>query len=232
MCEHEWLGDIIPIGVEPNSDAINGMWMGDRIAELKGYDLSNKNDLLNWLEAVTEIHDKFVEQFIAPNFDSIEPLELPTNPLVRWRIIRESVAIAVAQFPVTSIIDVITKFGLTLDEFMTAMSTDRFERTITVDEFLAFEADMLKLRPNYMSIVRKHNISRNMVRSFKKLYEPMVIRQHGQGNNMGFVKKEFHEMILARELSDKEILKTIKDKYNIEYTQDAIYYYRRTHGTV
>ena len=60
MCEHEWLGDIIPIGVELNSDAIKGMWMGDRIAELKGYDLSNKNDLLNWLEAVTEIHDKFV----------------------------------------------------------------------------------------------------------------------------------------------------------------------------
>jgi hypothetical protein len=49
---------------------------------------------------------------------------------------------------------------------------------------------------------------------------------------MGFVKKEFHDMILSRELSDKEILKTIKDKYNIEYTQDAIYYYRRTHGNV
>ena len=41
MCdEHGGLGDIIPIGVELNSDAINGMWMGDRISYLKGFEIS------------------------------------------------------------------------------------------------------------------------------------------------------------------------------------------------
>ena len=38
-------------------------------------------------------------------------------------------------------------------------------------------------------IVVKHGIIRNLVIAFRDLYEPMVIRLHGQGNDMTLMRK-------------------------------------------
>jgi hypothetical protein len=225
--EHN-LDDVTPIGVELNSDAINGMWMGDRIAYLKGYDLSNRRDILSWLEAVVEIHDQFVAEFMADKFDDLRPLDLPENPLVRWKIIRDSVYNAVKQFTdVTSVLDVIDKLGVSLDEYMTAFSTNKFGGYMDRKAFASFENDMLKERPNYMQIVRKHGLNRNMVKSFQELYEPLVVRMYGRGNNLGLIRKEFHDMILAGTIPDKEIVEMINTKYNTTYVIDTVRWHRR-----
>ena len=228
MCEHDELGDIIPIGVELNSDAINGMWMGDRIAYLKGYDLSNRRDILSWLEAVVEIHDQFVAEFMANKFDDLQPLDLPDNPLVRWKIIRDSVYNAVKQFTdVTSVLDVIDKLGVTLDEYMTAFSTNKFGGYMDRKTFAKFESEMLAERPTYMKIVRKYGLNRNMVKSFQELYEPLVVRIHGRGNNLGIIRKEFHDMIVAGTVPDKEIVEMINNKYGTTYIVDTVRWHRR-----
>lgn len=228
MCDEHNLDDVTPIGVNINSDAINGMWMGDRIAYLKGYDLSNSRDILSWLEAVTELHDQFVAEFMGGSFDDLQPLELPTNPLQRWKIIRDSVANAINQFTnVTSVLDVIDKLGISLDEYMTAFSTNKFGGYIDRKTFLEFESEMISERPIYMKIVRKYGLNRNMVKSFQELYEPLVVRIHGRGNNLGLIRKEFHEMILAGTIPDKEIVEMINTKYNTTYIVDTVRWHRR-----
>ena len=229
MCEHDELGDIIPIGVELNSDAINGMWMGDRIAQLKGYNLDDPKDILSWLEAVTELHDLFVAEFMGGSFNDLQPLELPTNPLQRWKIIRDSVANCVKQFSeVTSVLDVIDKLGVTLDEYMTAFSTNRFGGYMDREKFAQFESDMCRKRPNYMELVRKYGLNRNIVKGFRELYDPIVHRQHGQTNSMGLITKEFHEMIMSAEIPDSEILEIMNTKYGTNYTKESIRWHRRS----
>jgi hypothetical protein len=231
MSEHEWLDDVTPIGVSQDSLAIQNMWMGKRIAETMGYDLSNPQHILSWLASVTDFHDKYVESqgTCVLDYDSLQPLVVDPNILVHWKNIRETVINAVRQFPVKSVLDVLDKIEIPLSEFMVAMTTNKFGRYISRKEFLEFEEDMLKKGVIMSKIVIKHGIIRNLVIAFRDLYEPMVIRLHGQGNDMTLMRKEFHDLIRAGG-NAKEIIAFIKQKYNITYSPDAIRDYRKVHS--
>ena len=114
MSEHEWLDDVTPIGVSQDSLAIQNMWMGKRIAETMGYDLSNPRHILSWLASVTDFHDKYIESSgtCVLDYDSLQPLVVDPNLLVHWKNVRDTVINAVRQFPVTSVLDVLEKNGL------------------------------------------------------------------------------------------------------------------------
>ena len=112
---------------------------------------------------------------------------------------------------------------------MVAMTTNKFGRYISREQFVAFENDMLDKGAIMSKIVVKHGIIRNLVIAFRDLYEPMVIRLHGQGNDMTLMRKEFHDLIRAG-TNPKEIVAFIKEKYDISYTLGAVRNYRKVHG--
>ena len=231
MSEHEWLDDVTPIGVSQDSLAIQNMWMGKRIAETMRYDLSNRQDILSWLASVTNFHDKYIESSgtCVLDYDSLQPLVADPNILVHWKNIRETVINAVRQFPVKSVLDVLEKIDVSLADFMVAMTTNKFGRYISREQFISFENDMLEKGAIMSKIVVKHGIIRNLVIAFRDLYEPMVIRLHGQGNDMTLMRKEFHDLIRAG-TNPKEIVAFIKEKYDISYTLGAIRNYRKVHS--
>jgi hypothetical protein len=231
MSEHEWLDDVTPIGVSQDSLAIQNMWMGKRIAETMGYDLSNPQHILSWLASVTDFHDKYIESSgtCVLDYDSLQPLVVDPNILVHWKNIRETVINAVRQFPVKSVLDVLEKIDVSLADFMVAMTTNKFGRYISREQFISFENDMLEKGAIMSKIVVKHGIIRNLVIAFRDLYEPMVIRLHGQGNDMTLMRKEFHDLIRAG-TNPKEIIAFIKEKYDISYTLGAVRNYRKVHG--
>ena len=231
MSEHEWLDDVTPIGVSQDSLAIQNMWMGKRIAETMRYDLSNPRDIVSWLASVTDFHDKYVESqgTCVLDYDSLQPLVVDPNILVHWKNIRETVINAVRQFPVKSVLDVLDKIDVSLADFMVAMTTNKFGRYISREQFISFENDMLEKNAIMSKIVVKHGIIRNLVITFRDLYEPMVIRLHGQGNDMTLMRKEFHDLIRAG-TNPKEIVAFIKEKYDISYTLGAVRNYRKVHG--
>ena len=231
MNEHEWLDDVTPIGVSQDSLAIQNMWMGKRIAETMRYDLSNPRDIVSWLASVTDFHDKYVESqgTCVLDYDSLQPLVVDPNILVHWKNIRETVINAVRQFPVKSVLDVLDKIDVSLADFMVAMTTNKFGRYISREQFISFENDMLEKGAIMSKIVVKHGIIRNLVIAFRDLYEPMVIRLHGQGNDMTLMRKEFHDLIRAG-TNPKEIVAFIKEKYDISYTLGAVRNYRKVHG--
>lgn len=231
MSEHEWLDDVTPIGVSQDSLAIQNMWMGKRIAETMRYDLSNRHDIVSWLASVTDFHDKYIESSgtCVLDYDSLQPLVADPNLLVHWKNIRETVINAVRQFPVKSVLDVLEKIDVALPDFMVAMTTNKFGRYISREQFISFENDMLEKNAIMSKIVVKHGIIRNLVITFRDLYEPMVIRLHGQGNDMTLMRKEFHDLIRAG-TNPKEIVAFIKEKYDISYTLGAIRNYRKVHS--
>ena len=231
MSEHEWLDDVTPIGVSQDSVAIQNMWMGKRIAETMRYDLSNPRDIVSWLASVTDFHDKYVESqgTCVLDYDSLQPLVVDPNLLVHWKNVRDTVINAVRQFPVKSVLDVLDKIDVSLADFMVAMTTNKFGRYISREQFISFENDMLEKGAIMSKIVVKHGIIRNLVIAFRDLYEPMVIRLHGQGNDMTLMRKEFHDLIRAG-TNPKEIVAFIKEKYDISYTLGAVRNYRKVHG--
>ena len=231
MSEHEWLDDVTPIGVSQDSLAIQNMWMGKRIAETMRYDLSNRHDIVSWLASVTDFHDKYIESSgtCVLDYDSLQPIEVDPNLLVHWKNIRDTVINAVRQFPVKSVLDVLDKIDVSLPDFMVAMTTNKFGRYISREQFISFENDMLEKGAIMSKIVVKHGIIRNLVIAFRDLYEPMVIRLHGQGNDMTLMRKEFHDLIRAG-TNPKEIVAFIKEKYDISYTLGAIRNYRKVHS--
>jgi hypothetical protein len=231
-CGHEdhseyCLCDVGLLGVRIDPTAIQGMWMGDRIAEIRDYDLTDRRHIVEWLADVTALHDAMRSNYV-PNIEDVPVVRFYENRLVYWKAIRDGVTTLMRNYPVNSVLDALRKLEVSLTDFMVAMTTNKVERMFTDDEYRAFEAEMLAQKPNYAAIGRRHGLGRNTVRSFRALLEPAVIRIHGSGNNLRIVKREFHDLIMSGGNAD-DIIKEIKEKYGVTYSRSSVYNYRSQH---
>jgi hypothetical protein len=182
MMNDDFLDDVTPMGIQINREAVSDMWMGKRVAEVHKYDLDKRQDILSWLESITDLHDKFIKysgRYVV-DWESLKPTPFPSNLLQRWKAIREQVTAAVCQFPVESVMDVLDKLEIPLAEFLTAMTTNKISKQLTELEFRKFESALLQKKPVLSEIVRTHDIGRNTVIMFRDFYVPMHQRRHGQ----------------------------------------------------
>lgn len=224
----EWcLCDVGLLGVQIDPVAVQGMWMGDRVAEVRDYDLTHRRDIVEWLADVTYLHDCLRLNYV-PNIEDVPPVQFTSNSLVYWKAIRDGVAALIRNYPVNSVLDALPRLQVSLTDFLVAMTTNKLERVMSDDEYREFERDMLEHRPNYAEIGRKHGFGRNTVRSFRALLEPAVVRLHGSGNNLRIVKREFHDLIMAGG-SAEEIIEQIKQRYGVTYSRSSVYNYRSQH---
>jgi len=221
------LCDVGLLGVRVDPNAVRGMWMGDRVAEIRDYDLTDRRHIIEWLADVTMLHDAMRANYV-PNIEDVPPVQFNENSLVYWKAIRDGVAALIRNYPVNSVLDALPKLQVSLTDFLAAMTTNKIERWFTDDEYRAFEADMLLQKPNYAEISRRHGLGRNTIRSFRALLEPAVVRLYGTGNNMRLVKREFHDLIMSGRPAD-EIIQEIKDKYGVTYSRSSVYNYRNQH---
>ena len=181
--QDDCLCDVTPIGVKIDADAVNGMWLGDRVADILHTDFTDPDDVLSWLETVTATHDKWVEShdLYAVSFDDIGPIMLIDGPLLsQWGQIRKAVKYCVTNFPVRSFVDVLERLCIEPDLFMTAFTTNKFNQKMTYDRLRALEKDMLADAPNYAEVGRKHLIPRQVILNFRQLLAPIKARQQGQ----------------------------------------------------
>ena len=226
------LCDVTPLGVDIDPDAVAGMWMGKRIAEIHGLNLTDPTEILSWLEAVTYGHDRFMEMsnhVADPTGEYSKPLIRRGTPLEWWRDIRQAVTHFVRYYPVTSVLPVLERLGISAREFCEAMTVMQSRRYLDEAEYAEFEADMLGHRPVYADIARKWELSPSTVYKFRDLYSPMVIRLHGDGGDPRIALKEFHDLI-RQGVDNKTIIETIDAKYGIRYNPKSIINYRRIHG--
>ena len=148
------LCDVQHLGVEITDDGVNGMWQGNRVADILGTDFNDPDD--------------------------IRPMELMEGPLLsQWAQIRRGVKYCVTTFPVDSFVDVLEKLCIDANLFMTAFTTNKFPQKMTYDRLRSLEADMLAEKPNYAEVGRKHGIPRQVIINFRSLLAPIKKRQHG-----------------------------------------------------
>lgn len=221
------LCDVQPIGVQMDPVAVQNMWMGARLAEIQGYDLTDSRDIVSWLSDVVGFHDEFMAKRI-PEIQDIPMLVRDPNPAAHWKNIRDLVAMIIANYPIDSAIKAVDHIGVTFDDFIEAMTVSKLTREFTLEQYLAFEADMLEHDPNYSEICRKHNLGRSTVGKFRDLLMPLAVRRNGTGSNPKLVKRDLHDLIMS-DTPTEEIISVMKERHGLTYTRAAIYNYRFYH---
>ena len=181
MCvDTSCLCDVTPRGdVAISVDAVYGMWQGERIAEILGYpgmDGWDDKKMLHYLETVTYVHDKFIytEGFGGVNgFESIQPLNVPTtgNLTFRWKLIRDSVKSLVKQYPDTLITVILAKLGVSLHDFIRAVTSGKAEYYMNETEFNNFNTELMWDYPNFADIGRRYKTGVNTMNFYKALYK-------------------------------------------------------------
>jgi len=221
------LCDVRLLGVQVDPDAIAGMWMGKRMAEVRDYDLTDRNHIVDWLSDLVSFHDEFKINNV-PEIQDIPMLGRDPNPVSYWKQVRDTVTMMVANYPIDSVLVALDHIGVSLDDFIEAMTVKKLGRNITRDEYVAFEMDMLEPDPNYVAVGRKHNLGRSTVGKFRALLEPLAVRRNGAGSNPKLVKRDLHNMAMS-EMTADEVIAVMKERYNATYTKQAVYNYRSYH---
>ena len=222
------LCDVPTLGIKMDPVAVQHMWMGDRVAEIRDYDLTHKWDVVEWLADLVTLKDAQRANYL-PTMHEIPALEKRQNPLEWWRDIRETVGKIARHYPIDTIMVALNQLQVDIDEFMPAMSTGKVARHLTAQEFADFEKEMLERKPNYAAVGRKYGLGRSTILSFKKLFEPMHLRKYGVGGDMKLVRREFHELI-KNVMGANETLALIEQKYGVKYSKFAYYDYKKNHG--
>jgi hypothetical protein len=171
------LSDVKPIGVRITVDAVNEMWMGERIAEIMGYTNPDHewdtDSMLDYFEKLVECHDAFVNNngFVSATPDAIKPLSRKdfTNPLSWWKAIREAVIAHSQQHPTLNPVDVIIKLGITQQEFFTAVTVNKVKYDLTETELRELCDKVGARNPNLSAIGRQYKITRATMNYFRRL---------------------------------------------------------------
>jgi len=170
-----------------NTDAVYGMWQGERICEILGYTGGHKWDkhsILNYLETLVHVHDKWVESqgHYSADFESIQPLdfsEVANTKLHHWKLIRDAVYELSAQFPNVEVADIVNKLGISIEDFQTAVSVNKNKTIMTETGFRSFSIACLSDKPNFAKIGRDYGTGVNTMVYYKKLFRK-IKEQQGQ----------------------------------------------------
>lgn len=168
-----------------NNCAVYGMWQGERICEILGYTNGHewdKNSILNYLETLVSVHDKWIENqgHYSSDFQSIEPLDFSTvtnTRLHHWKLIRDSVYELSTQFPNVEVADIILKLGISIEEFQTAVSVNKGKTIMNETGFRSFSIACLSDKPNFAGIGREYGTGVNTMKYYKKLFRTIKERQ-------------------------------------------------------
>ena len=172
-----------------SKNAVHDMWLGERIAEILGYvgeHKWNKENIIKYLETLAYVHDIWAEYggVYYPTELDIKPLQFPEpwSNLQKWKLIRDSVTAAAHQHPRLSIITILSRLEITLEQFIVAVTANRYQHMLTEDEFKEFNRVMVETeKPNYANIGRVFGTGKTTTRYWKQLFR--ISRDIKMSNN-------------------------------------------------
>jgi len=168
-----------------NTDAVYGMWQGERICEILGYTKGHEWDrdsILNYLETLVYVHDKWIENgaHYSADFETTKPLSFDgLNPLQSYKLIRDAVHQLALQFPTVAVADIILKLGISIEEFQRAVSVNKNKTIMSESGFRSFSIACLSDKPNFAKIGRDFGTGVNTMKFYKKLFRELK-EQQGQ----------------------------------------------------
>jgi hypothetical protein len=159
-------------------DGVYGMWQGERIAEIMEYTQDaghvwTIDTMLNYFEKLVECHDLFVSTngFVANSLDDIQPIDFTgLTSLQKWGHIRNAVLDYSVQFPNNTILEILDKMGIILEEFYAAVTVNKKNCPMNRKTFGDFCTECLADKPNFAKIGREFGTGVNTMVYFKKLF--------------------------------------------------------------
>lgn len=208
-----------------NRLAVQGLWMGQEVADARGYEnWDDPQELLNYLSDVLFLHDKFIEQQ-----EELEntPEEMTAYRSTKFknsgwihphRVIRVTVERAMST-PGATILDVLEKHGYTAEEFTKAASNGHWG--MDADTLHRFEVAILTSDYSYTQMATEFGMHPNGVRKFRKFWPhsrpPKTVR--GFGNRPENIRVR---ELIALGVRTNDIVDAIKTEFDITIGKSAV----------
>jgi hypothetical protein len=214
----ECLCDVVIREVTPiNIHAVQGMWMGQEVADANGYEnWDNPEELLNYLCDVLFLHDclDFRSRYCADDDDNHEGL----RPFQLWAKVRDSVLQRMAPEGAT-IRAVLESLGYTAEQFSRASTMGRY--SFTMDELEQFESQVMGAPCADRILAGKFGITKSSAHNLKKYWpnRPTSGVYRGQGQHP--YQLRMRELI-ALGKRPKEIVGILADEFGVTLTRSAV----------
>lgn len=216
-----------------NRNAVQGLWMGQEVADARGYEnWDDPNELLNYLSDVLFLHDKFIEQQrqLREEPEKMLPYNGACYKASGWihphRVIRVTVQEAM-RAPGATILDVLEKHGYTAQQFTKAASNGHWE--MDADTLHRFEESILQ--PNYCvaHLSTMFGLNKSGVTRFRKYWpsRPPSTTLRGAGNHPHNVRMR---ELIAQGMRGNDIVDAIKAEFDITITKSAVSQMKRRHN--
>lgn len=211
------------------NDAVNNMWMGARICDIKDYGAPwSDGSMLDYFQDLLTLHDAWT---VRREFVDVDALTFPEGMdiILRWKLIRDEVERLITELD-APLVQILSRLNVTIDDFLSAASTNKITVSITEESMNVLEQRLMNPKQNMDAIASDVGVSLNIVRSLSKYYRGRRQRVHGDSRPASSMLK-----VMSTSVNDdgvytytsSEIMLALKEKFGIEYSRSAISHTRK-----
>lgn len=213
-------------------DAVEEMWMGRELCELKDYCAPwTREKTLSYLEDLKTFYDEYHHNPVATQLSSEDETLRDLNPISRdeyeplnkwWDRIRKEVQYGMDNLN-DSLCDIVKQLGLTPQEFIDAATLRRagddwdWEKLNMLDEMFSIACPILA------HIQRKTGCTKDVIKGLKKYWVPRRMRI-GVGDNPNPARVLLGKLALdpSLNLSNREICAIVEKEYGVKYESSTV----------
>ena len=208
------------------SDAVNDMYMGPQICELRGYSIPwTSSQFVNYLDDLKKFNDELAKSLIMDD----TPLFTPNDTS---RVSMEKVRNTVMQHmnqENPDIEKVLNLLGISGQVFMCAITTNRIpaEKLAKWDTALLgeFQRD-LEINTGHNEMIRKYELSKHSIYNLKRYFTRVLHKGKGMyvsvnPDDMTAAREQARELIKLG-MNNKQIINHVFAKYRVHYSSSAI----------
>lgn len=231
------LDDVIPIGVGIRiSDAVQDMWMGRRICDVYGFGEDGWTDsmILDYLVAVTEFHDKFVESQSPWNLpDYWHDLRLPDgirtiSGLHDFSKIRDFVAKCYDKYTDKSMSEILCKLHLLPYEWQDSVCANKGrERMPQIDlgHVRIMEDYFTAVEPPYPmgDLMTQTKLSRRTLETFRKQFTRRRLLIHGDAALVrNRASDRLRQLVASGAHTNNDCLRIVHEETGIQFSKSYV----------
>jgi hypothetical protein len=201
--------------------AVRGMWMGQEVADANGYEnWDNPQEVLNYLCDILFLHDcyDFQQRYCQDTIGKREQIRPRDSDgyVHKFSIIRVTMREAMSTEGAT-IAQALRDSGITSADFTRAISAGHWE----LDEptLIRFEHVITTEVLSIPELMRRFGMKEGAVRNLLK-YWPNRKRKSGRKSGQPH-QKRMRELV-SQGVSNKEILRILKDEFDVSLTSAAV----------
>lgn len=224
VTEHgeECLCDVIivtPITVTVR-DAVNDMWCGREICDIRGYGVPWTDETItNYLTDLLRGHDAWIASDVPQTIEARSDYD-PTNTVLGWKQIRESVRPALSGTdPKPPVEVVLQSLGFTAEEFIRAATTGK--ASMDIDTLKQFEIRVLEGVTSLAGLARDFNISAEIAGNLFKYWNVPFSPLHKDIKGTKVQRQRLKELVLEG-IKPNTISKILYSEYGYKVSRHSV----------